>query len=249
MILHLAALLLSVSVVSLTCTFGNCIQHCSIFTIGCLLFHLRNTKRNEDELVKKLLSFDRYRTAIVSGNKMRYFIIATISFSFFALQSCKTSLADYATDWSNSIKAKIVEDASQQPDKTIFDSSSYNVTLYKGGHKLKFFHLNPKFNDNGQLISLDTAVSIFYSSDQNFELVRELCPYVDRSFEGVRYKGEHLGLEEFRYCDGKIKESGFRFNGDIGIWKEYDTHGKVIKETDYGNFDRLEKLKGIRYYR
>lgn len=180
---------------------------------------------------------------------MRHFTIAVISILVLLLQSCKTSLTDYATDWSNGIKTKITEDASQQPDKTLFDSSSYNVTLYKGDNKLKFFHLNPKFSDNGQLLRLDTAVSIFYSTDQNFELVRELCPVVDRSFEGIRYKGEHLGLAEFRYCDGKIKERGFRLNGDVGVWKEYDNNGKVIKETDHGNVDRLEKLKDIKYYR
>jgi len=178
---------------------------------------------------------------------MRQFTIVTISFLLLAFQSCKTSLTDYATDWSNTVKTKIIEDANQQPDKTIFDSSSYNVTSYKNDNKLKFFHLNPKFNDNGQLLSLDTAASIFYSTNQDFELVRELCP--DRTFEGIRYKGKHLGLAEFRYCDGKIKESGFRFNGDIGVWKEYDTNGKIIKETDHGDFDRLEKLKEIKYYR
>ena len=179
---------------------------------------------------------------------MRQFTIVIIFF-FLAFQSCKTSLTDYATNWSNDVKGKIIEDANQQPDKVIFDSASYNVTLYKEDKKLKFYHFNPKFSDNGQLLSLDTAVSIFYSTDQQFELVRELCPVIDRSFEGIRYKGQHLGLVEFRYCDQKLKESGFRFNGDIGVWKEYDTNGKVVKETDHGNVDRLEELKKIKYYR
>ena len=181
--------------------------------------------------------------------QMRHFIIATISFLFLALQSCNTSLTDYATDWSNNVKKKIIEDASQQPDKTIYDSSSYNVTLYKGDNKLKFFHLNPKFNDKGQMLSLDTLFSIFFSTDQHFELLRELCPVVDRNFEGIRYKGEYVGLAELRYCDGKIKESGFRFNDNVGVWKEYDPNGKIIKETDYGNVEKLEKLQQIRYYR
>lgn len=181
--------------------------------------------------------------------QMRHFTVVISSFLLAALQSCKTSSTDYATDWSNSIKTKIIEDASQQPEKTIFDSSSYYVTLYKGDNKLKFFQLYPKFSDNRQLLSFDTAVSIFYSTDQKFELVRELCPVVDRSFEGIRYEGEFLGHVEFRYCDGKIKESGFRFNGDVGVWREYDTTGTVIKETDHGNLDRLEKLKFIKYYR
>ncbi len=159
-----------------------------------------------------------------------------------------TSPTEYATDWSNDIKQKIKDDANQQPDKTIFDSTVYNVTLYKNEKKIKFYHLNPKINKQGQL-QLDTALSIFYSGDQNFELVRELCPVSDRSFEGIRYKGKHLGLAEFNYCDGKLKERGFRFNGDVGVWKEYDTDGKVLKETDHGNVDRLEKLKDIKYYR
>jgi hypothetical protein len=158
-------------------------------------------------------------------------------------------VTDYAADWSKNIKTQIIEDASQQPDKTVFDSSSYRVTLYKGENKLKFFHLKPKFSDDGQLLSLDTAVSIFYSTDQNFELVRELCPVADRSSEGIRHKGEFLGLAESRYCNGNIKERGFSLNGFVGVWKEYDSNGKVTKETDYGNIDRLENLKNIKYYR
>jgi hypothetical protein len=170
-----------------------------------------------------------------------------ISIFLFSFQFCKTSSTDYATQWSNDIKTKIIEDASKQPQRTVFDSTTYKVTLFYGNKKLKYFYLKPKFSDNGQLLSLDTGLSIFYSSDQNFELVRELCPVIDRSFEGIRYKGEHIGLAEFRYCDGKIKERGFRFKGDVGIWKEYDTDGEVVKETDHGNVDRLEKLKEIKY--
>ena len=174
---------------------------------------------------------------------------AIFFFCFLVFQSCKSSLTDYAIKWSRDVKRKIIEDANQQPDKSIFDSAAFDVTLYKGDKKLKLFHVIPKFNDAGIIFSLDTVVSIFYSTDQNFELVRELCPVVERSFEGIRYKGRHLGLAEFRYCDGKIKESGFRFNGDIVVWRAYDSSGKIIKETDHGNVDRLENLKTINYYR
>ncbi|MBS1669155.1 MAG: hypothetical protein JST58_17400 [Bacteroidetes bacterium] len=181
--------------------------------------------------------------------QMRHSKTIIIFLSLFAFHSCKSSLTNYASEWTINIKQKIIEDANQLPDKKVFDSTAYNVTLYKGEKKLKFYHLNPKFNKSRQLLSLDTAVSIFFSTDQNFELVRELCPVVSRSFEGIRYKGAHIGFAEFKYCDGKIKESGFRFNGDIGIWKKYDTDGNVINERDYGNIERLEKLKNIKYYR
>ena len=93
-------------------------------------------------------------------------------------------------------------------------------------------------------------ISIFYSKDQLFELVRELCPANDRNFEGIRYKGNHFGLAEFKYCDGKIKERGFRYNNkEIGVWTEYDSMGNVINTTDKKNDEVLNKLTSIKYYR
>jgi hypothetical protein len=76
-----------------------------------------------------------------------------------------------------------------------------------------------------------------------------LCPGVEPSFEGIRYKGKHLGLAEFRFCDGKLKEQGYRYDGDVGVWKEWDENGNVIKETDHGHTERLDELRNIKYYR
>jgi antitoxin component YwqK of YwqJK toxin-antitoxin module len=182
---------------------------------------------------------------------MRYLKIPILLFSLLAFQSCKNSLTEYATDWSNNIKAKITEDANEQPDKTLVDSTNYNVTLtlYKGARKLKYFQIYPRFNKNKELIYIDTAVSIFYSRDNKFELVRELCPTSNRIFEGIRYEGQPVGLTEFRYCNGKIKETGFRMDEDVGIWKEYDSSGKIVKETDHGQLNKLQKIRDIKYYR
>jgi hypothetical protein len=168
------------------------------------------------------------------------------------LYSCKSSPTDFATKWTNEIKEKIIADVSQQPDRSTFDSTYYRLTLYKGDTKLKHFMLRPKFDTaTGKIASVDTLVSIFYSADQNFELVRELCPAVERSFEGVQYSGiGHLGLAEFKFCDGKIKERGFRYgNKEFGIWTTYDTTGKIIEEKDNGNLDLLNKLRNVKYYR
>ena len=179
---------------------------------------------------------------------MRLFTILIFLFCLIGFQSCQ-SVSEFATQWSIDVKRKIVEDANQESDKAIFDSVRNNLTLYKAEKKLRSYHINLWLDSSGKLISSDTAVSIFYSADQDFELVRELCPVNDRSFEGIRYQGEHVGLAEFRYCDGKIKEAGFRFNGEVGIWKKYDTDGKAIEEIDKGNVERLENLKRIKYSR
>jgi len=168
------------------------------------------------------------------------------------LVSCQTSSKDNATKWTNDIKAKIIVDANQQFDRTTFDSTYYYLTLYKGDTRLKHFMLRPKFDTtNGKVLSVDTLVSIFYSTDQKFELVRELCPAIERSFEGVRYSGVgHLRLAEFKFCDGKIKERGFRYgNKKVGVWIKYDSTGKIIDEKDNGNIELLNKLHDIKYYR
>ncbi len=181
---------------------------------------------------------------------MRFYQIIALLFVSFEFYSCNPPPADYAMEWSGRVKKKIIEDASEQPDRTVIDSTNFNsvfyhAKLYKGDKKLKSYSLLPKYSTNGELIAFDTASSTFYSSDQQFELVRELCPVVPQNFEGIKYKGEHVGLAELRYCDGKIKERGFRMNHNVGVWREYDTNGKVIKETDYGNLEMLNKLKEI----
>ncbi len=183
---------------------------------------------------------------------MRRHIFIIIFFYLLGLLSCKNSPTDFATKWTKEIKEKIIVDANHQYDSTSFDSTYYYLTLYKGDTKLKHFMLRPKFDTtNGKILSVDTLVSIFYSTDQKFELVRELCPAIERSFEGVKYKGiGSVGLTEFRFCGGMIKESGFRYgNTPVGIWTKYDTVGKVIEVKDNGNVDVLNKLRDIKYYR
>ena len=166
---------------------------------------------------------------------------ALTTFSFF---SCKQSSTDYALKWSNDIKTKILEDVSLPADSTGIDTSKSNlkeVTFYHKGIRTKVFSIRK--------LKKDTILSIFYSKDQNFEIIRELCPAIDRSFEGIRYKGKHLGIAEFRFCNGKLKEQGFRLDGNVGVWREWDENGKIIEETDNGHTERLDELRNIKYYR
>ena len=166
-----------------------------------------------------------------------FFALTTFCFS-----SCKQSSSDYALKWSTDIKSKIFEDANIPVDSTNVDTTNGKVvTFYNKSIRTKQFRINTSTSD--------TVLSIFYSKDQNFEIVRELCPGVNRSFEGIRYKGKHVGIAEFRFCDGKIKEQGFRFQGDVGVWKEWDETGKVIKETENGHTEKLDQLREIKYYR
>lgn len=163
--------------------------------------------------------------------------------TIFTFLGCKESSTDYALKWSTDVKSKIFEDINIPVDSTSVDTSKGNmkeITLYSRGIRTKLY---------GITLPGDTLLSIFYSKDQNFEIVRELCPGIKRSFEGIRYKGTHLGLAEFRFCDGKLKEQGYRLDGNVGIWREWDENGKVIKEIDHGQAEKLDELKNIKYYR
>jgi len=169
--------------------------------------------------------------------KLLVFALTIILFT-----SCKESPTDYASKWSSDIKSKIFEDVNIPVDSINIDTTNGKVvTYYNKGIRTKQFRINTSTSD--------TVTSTFYSKDQNFEIVRELCQGDDRSFEGIRYKGKHLGLAEFRFCDGKLKEQGYRLDGDVGVWKEWDENGKLIKETDNGHTEKLEELRNIKYYR
>ena len=158
------------------------------------------------------------------------------------LTSCKESPTDYAFKWSSDIKRKIFEDVNIPVDSINIDTTNGKVvTFYNKGIRTKQFRIS--------VSTSDTVVSIFYSKDQNFEIVRELCKGDGQSFEGIRYKGKHLGLAEFKFCDGQLKEQGYRLDGDVGIWKEWEQSGKLIKETDNGHSGKLDALRNIKYYR
>ena len=167
--------------------------------------------------------------------KPYFFLLATTTFL-----SCQRHEIKDPLEWSKNIKQHILADVDVPVDRTSADTTSMNsvrLTLFHNGTRIKQFVIR-----NG-----DTLASFFYSQNQNFELVRELCPGISRSFEGIKYKGKPYGLVEFRYCDGKLKEQGFRFEGNVGIWKEWDSTGKLIKERDYGNGNRLSELRRISY--
>lgn len=165
-----------------------------------------------------------------------------ICLTIISFSRCKESPTDFALIWSIDIKNKILEDVNLSIDSISVDSISED---YKEVH---CYHKKIQTKEFG-IKNNDTILSIFYSPDQHFELVRELCPRISRNFEGIRYKGKSLGLAEFRFCNGKLKEQGCRFEGDVGLWKEWDSNGTVINEIDHGKTDRLEKLKLIHYSR
>jgi hypothetical protein len=165
--------------------------------------------------------------------------------SIYLLYSCTDSRTKFATEWTKDIRAKILEDSGKQPDSTHVENkrADFNiVTTFKDHSPLRSVGINPTSGDTLWIAS--------FSKDQEFTLARELCPLLkDEYVEVILYKKMTLGEHTFYYCNGKIKKQGFNIHGYVGKWKEYDPYGYVSKETDYGNEDKLDTLKTIKYYR
>lgn len=178
-------------------------------------------------------------------------LIYTIPYFLFyiMLASCQKSPTEYATNWTNTIKSKIAEDVASTPDKMILDTARNELTLWLKGKKLKYFYLRPSFDSLNKIISFDTAASIYFSTDQKFELVKEYCPLSDRSFEGLRNTGSWIGLLEYRFCNGKIKNRNFNFRKDVGPEYEYDSLGNLVNTIKHGHDALLYDLRSIKYYR
>ncbi len=181
------------------------------------------------------------------------FLKISISISFvFLIASCKESPIDSATKWTKDIRNKVIEDASQKPDKTVFDSVHNGLILYRNNKKLKQYYFTERENRNEkEKLIFDTAMVVLYSSDQNFQVVRQLCiPGAERSYEGVTYKGNRFGKAEFVYCHKAIRETGFQYNNlNVGVWTKYDSTGKVIEQKDVGSSDKLKELQNMKYSR
>lgn len=170
----------------------------------------------------------------------------------FSILSCSRSATDVAIKWTNDIKAKVLEDASRTPDKTVYDSAHRMLTTFKDGKKLKECYFAKRENhDETQPPVYDTGMIVWYSADQNFQFIRMPCtPRTDRTFEGVAYKGNRYGFAEYQYCKKAIRETGFIFNNfNVGTWTQYDSAGQVVEAKDVGDAEKLRSVEDIHYSR
>ena len=161
----------------------------------------------------------------------------------FACSSKNTKLEKYAIEWSNNIEKKAIENSSQTPDsvtdRTLHDTIRMVVAL-KDGQIIKSIQINR--------ISNDTLTEIYWGHDLRFVFARRYCPMLHgEADEIIAYEGQPIGLHKFFYCNGKIKMQGLEYKGRVGIWTMFDTSGKVLKKTDYGNLEKLSKLKEMKY--
>lgn len=159
-----------------------------------------------------------------------------------------SSKGDYkfSDEWTEKTKEKILSFANGNPTSERFDSLDYKVSYILDGKRLKNIQLAPKFNaEINDYEGFDTLQTIYFSEDEEYQYIVEHCGVLDYSFEVIRHQNNQLGTVYYKDCDGNIIEKGYRYNGNIGVWKKFDANGKVLEEKDYGNAERLEELKNL----
>jgi len=168
--------------------------------------------------------------------------LLVLLFAYF-LFSCKNSKSEYAIDWSKKIEKKAIENSTKKPDSItdhILHDTIRLVIAFKDGQIIKSTQIN-RFLD-------DTLTQIYWGHDLRFVFARRYCPMLHgEADEIIAYKGQPIGLHKFFYCNGKIKMQGLEYEGRVGIWTTYDTNGNISKKTDYGNLEKLAKLKELNY--
>ncbi len=167
------------------------------------------------------------------------------------VQSCKQSPTAFATKWTADMKASIMKNANQNPDKTVVDSFHKEITLFKNDKKLRQYYYIEKLGQEdvpAEKKMYDTSMIIYYSADQNFQFVQNPCVNrVYRSYECVAYKGDAYGFVKYKLCGLDTVQTGFQFkNQNVGPWTKFDKAGKETDLTETGNDDFLLKIKDLK---
>ncbi|WPP50688.1 toxin-antitoxin system YwqK family antitoxin [Catalinimonas niigatensis] len=165
-------------------------------------------------------------------------IVVVLIFFMFSCENREVS-------WSESIKSKIIDDATIKYS-AITTGNSRDGYLYESYYKDSVLLFELAYSVEHDRYEINRQ----YSADKKFELVQELCPNKTVAFEGIKYGDNFYGSSIWWYCNGQKQMEGLRFNNEnIGIWNYWDDKGKLIKTKDYGHENLIDSLKMIKYYR
>jgi hypothetical protein len=168
----------------------------------------------------------------------RYILIVVLLYS--CTQKPKPLNPDH---WYYETKEFILSESNLPTDST-------SIERYEDGktHKVKSFNHRHSTIEKWYRETGEQVVQTNYSRDGLFELRKEICKDGKPGFEGIFYKGEGYGPSTWWRCGKSKEEEGVRFKDrKIGVWKYWDTSGKVT-EADYKNenlFDSLQWIRGV----
>ncbi len=159
--------------------------------------------------------------------------------SFMLACSCSTDkdAVTYAQKWSKQMTDQII--VSNVTSR--FKSESDTVQLTEKESKLINVVAGGLFNNNDSVvIGIEETIDIIYKTDSSAAYEIRRWKKGDRSFNGVKIKGQYQGWCEWFYKNGEISKEGTLINSKpVGTWNFYSESGHLDSTKNYGNTDLI----------
>jgi hypothetical protein len=145
--------------------------------------------------------------------------------------------ATYAQKWSKQKKDQII--VSNVTSR--FKSESDTVQLTKNELKLIDVVAGGLFNNNDSVtLGVEETIDIVYERDSSAAYEIRRWKKGDRSFNGIRIKGQYQGWCEWFYKNGQISKEGTLINSKpVGTWNFYSESGHLDSTKNYENVDLI----------
>jgi hypothetical protein len=154
------------------------------------------------------------------------------------LHQCRPETPPDVATWYENLRADIQKKADLQADTTHFEylaDSTFSHRVFIRGKRV--------FREEWYGKAGDLQGVSLYMPDGRFELRSEICPDGSRGFEGILFKNKFYGPCTWWYCNGQMRQQGYRFaNREIGLWRRWDENGVLVDSVDRGNGALLDSL-------
>jgi antitoxin component YwqK of YwqJK toxin-antitoxin module len=176
--------------------------------------------------------------------------VSFITIILYALNGCVTDDKYRALElWAQNTKETILKQSDFKPDSTSQETKVYyNIDSTRVIQRDVYTHYYLKGHELYYKVDADNGwrAEVFFSIDGKFSFGREICENGQPATEDFTYLDNPVGPSTEYHCNGKMKAQYIYYNGEwIGISRQWNEDGKLLKEQDYENLHLIDSLPMI----
>lgn len=169
------------------------------------------------------------------------YVPTAVLFLLLLMIQCRKPVPASPEVWYQTLRSGIQTRADLQADTTHFQYLADSAFSHR-----VFIHGGRVFREEWYGKAGDLQGQSLFTPDGKFEWRCEICPDGSIGFEGILFKQKFFGPCIWWYCDGRMRQHGYRFAGrEIGIWRRWDEAGVLVDSIDRGGAALLDSLQGI----
>ncbi|MBK8921423.1 MAG: hypothetical protein IPM81_07900 [Saprospirales bacterium] len=143
--------------------------------------------------------------------------------------------------WYHALRSKIQSAADLSADTTHFEYLADSMFSHRVFIREGRIFREEWYEKTGKLQGLS-----LFTFDGRFEWRCEICPDGSTGYEGVLFKNKFYGPCSWWYCNGQMRQHGFRYaNREVGLWRRWDENGALVDAIDRGNGHLMDSLQYI----